>query len=479
MPHAKPTQLPAVSTSEPLDLDRLERLPTAMIRESLSSRYDTALSALEARTCHSWKMTLDRSKVVTTAPSLGGSLTPQVIIQSAQGCRITDIDDNEYIDLSMGFGSNILGHSPSIVQQAIVDQVQKGWNFGLTSDSQLKLADLIKQAGSANERVLFCASGSEATAIAIRAARAHTRKDMIGLFDGAYHGVHDTVLITSDPSQPGSKAHIGLGIPDALDCTVAPLQYGSRDAFQHIRDMKDELAAVIVEPVQSSFPVQANGTWLKELESTCRDCGVLIILDEVMTGFRLAFGGGQSMLGLSPDLVTYGKAMAGGLPAGAVAGRADIMGVFKPANHSPAVFAGSAFAGNPLSVAASLTTLTYLSKQQSHFYDSLENTSRDLERRMNTYWAESNTPLYLTRCGSILKLLMRQGSMANRHHLDGGLGDVEDAFFVHLLDRGVALHASRSIYISAAHTPQDIDLIVEAMIGATAECATDGLFKRL
>lgn len=399
MPHVKPIQVQEAATSQPDGVEGLQRRPTAMIRESLSSRYDTALSALEARTCHSWKMSLDRSKVMTTAPCLGGSLTPQIIIKSAQGCRVTDIDNNVYIDLSMGFGSNILGHSPQIIQQAIVEQSTKGWNFGLTSESQLELADMVQAAGAANERVLFCASGSEATAIAIRAARARTGKDVIGLFDGAYHGVYDTALVTSDPQQSDKKAHIGLGIPDALDSTVEAFTYGSHHALQLIRDMKDKLAAVIVEPVQSSFPVPENVQWLKELESTCRDCGVLVILDEVMTGFRLAYGGSQSRLGLSPDLVTYGKAMAGGLPAGAVAGVADVMSVFKPLDHNPAVFAGSAFAGNPLSVAASLKTLSYLSKQQAHFYDSLENTSRDLESRVNAYWTASNAPLHLTRCG--------------------------------------------------------------------------------
>jgi glutamate-1-semialdehyde 2,1-aminomutase len=450
-----------------------------MIRESLSSHYDRALSALEARTCHSWKMTLDRSKIMTTAPTLGGSMTPQVIIQSAHGCRITDIDNNDYIDLSMGFGSNIIGHSPAVVQNAIIDQAHKGWNFGLTSDSQLKLADLIRQAGPANERILFCASGSEATAIAMRAARAYTNKDVIGVFGGAYHGVHDAALITADPEHPSKKAHVGLGIPDALDSTVEPLSYGSAEALQRIRDLKGQLAAVIVEPVQSSFPVVESGIWLKELETTCRECGVVIILDEVMTGFRLAFGGGQSKFGLSPDMVTYGKAMAGGLPAGAVAGRAEIMKVFERSNHGSSVFAGSAFAGNPLSVAASLATLSYLHENRESFYGSLEESSADLTDRLNAYWSSSNTPLHIIRNGSMLRMMLQHRATSNRNDASSNLGPIDDAFFVHLLGRGVALHASRSIYLSAAHTREDINIIVDAMIGSTEDCAADGLFRNL
>lgn len=406
-------------------------------------------------------------------------MTPQVMIQSAHGCRITDIDNNEYIDLSMGFGSNIIGHSPAVVQDAIIDQARKGWNFGLTSVSQLKLADLIRQAGPANERILFCASGSEATAIAMRAARAYTNRDVIGVFGGAYHGVHDTALITADPEHPSRKAHIGLGIPGALDSTIEPLSYGSPQAFQRIRELKDQLAAIIVEPVQSSFPAMESGIWLKELETTCRECGVAIILDEVMTGFRLEFGGGQSKFSLSPDMVTYGKAMAGGLPAGAIAGRAEIMKVFERSNDGSSVFAGSAFAGNPLSVAASLATLSYLHEHRAGFYNSLEASSADLADRLNDYWASSNTPLHIIRNGSMLRMMLRHRATSKRSDAGSNLGPVDDAFFVHLLGRGVALHASRSIYLSAAHTHEDINIVVDAMIGATEDCAADGLFRNL
>ena len=479
MSNLKPLQVPANDFGNEDARAMLSRTPTAMIRESLNSRYDTALAAVESRTCHSWKMALDRSKVMTSAPSLGGSQTPQVIVQSADGCRITDIDNNVYVDLCMGFGANILGHAPPVVERAIINQSRKGWNFGLDSEIQLELADLVRTAGPANERVLFCASGSEATAIAMRAARAHTGKDVIGIFDGAYHGGHDNALITADPHNPTKKVHIGIGVPDALDDIVEPLPYGSFKALQRIQDLKHSLAAVIVEPVQQSFPDSDGGLWLKDLEQTCRDCDVLIILDESATGFRLAFGGGQECFGLSPDLVTYGNAMAGGLPAGAIAGRTDIMKVFSPDNGRPAVYAGSAFAGNPLSIAASLATLSYLSEHRDTVYEGLDISAAYLTDSMNTYWADTNIPLHMLRFGSMLRLLLQPNPATRDRGIEPGLGPAEDAFFVHLLDRGVALHASRSIHLSTAHTRDDMDLSIEAMIGASEECTADGLFRNV
>ncbi|MBT6960726.1 MAG: aminotransferase class III-fold pyridoxal phosphate-dependent enzyme, partial [Rhodospirillaceae bacterium] len=233
------------------------------------------------------------------------------------------------------------------------------------------------------------------------------------------------------------------------------------------------------EPVQHSFPDSDGGLWLKDLEKPCRDCNVLIILDEVTTGFRLAFGGGQECFGLSPDLVTYGKAMAGGLPAGALAGRTDIMKALSPTDNRPAVFAGNTFAGNPLSVAASFATLSYLSEHRDTVYGNLEKSAAHLADSLNAYWSETDAPLHIARFGSMLRLFLQPGPVNRDKSAGPGFGPAEDAFFVHLLGRGVTLHASRSIHLSTAHTREDLDLAIEAMIGATDDCAADGLFRNI
>lgn len=480
MPSPKPAQsalaisksASATATSHPAR-QSMGRLPTAMIRESLNSRFDIALSDLEARTCHSWKMTLDRSKVLAT--HAGSTQRPQIIIRAAEGCRVKDIDDNAFIDLTMGYGANLLGHSAEVVQQALIDQTREGWNFGLDGEDQLEFAELVSAAGPANERVQICATGNDATALAMRAARAYTGKDVIGVFDGAYHGSHDYALITADPNDLTSIAHIGLGVPERVNDLIKPLPYGAPSAFQRIQDMSDVLAAVIVEPVRGSSPRSDGGAWLSELESVCRDSDVLVILDESLTGFRLAYGGGQERFSLKPDLVTYGKAMAGGLPIGAVAGRKEVMQVFSPGTLRPSVFAGSTFAGNPLSMAAGVATLKYLQSQRESLYATLDRRASALATDLNTFWEQKVAPIHILQCGSILKLVFERpqnetGSAANPMSPQG-----QDAFFVHLFGQGVALHASGNIYLSTAHSEDDLLLVTGALKYATNQTLEDGL----
>lgn len=455
----------------------MEFPPTAIIRESLHSRFDTTLSRLEARTCHSWKMALDRSQLLPLTTDIGGQACPQIFIQSADGCHVTDIDGNAYVDLCMGFGTNLLGHSPAVVEQAITEQVKKGWNYGLRGEGQLAFADLIRQAGPANERVLLCASGTEATALAIRAARAFTKKDAIGVFGGSYHGAHDYALVVASPTDDNAKAHVGTGVPVAVDTVVEPLPYGDADAFERIRRLRHRLAAVIVEPVQSSHPTSDHIPWLKELEHVCRDNDVLLILDEVMTGFRLAYGGGQTLFEVKPDLVTYGKALAGGLPVGAVAGPASIMRMFTPDSRGISIFAGSAFAGNPLTCAAGQATLTFLKDHGKTFYADLNGTTDRLVTQVNTYWAESDVPLRLLSFGSMMRLICQREQVTRAADINASLRHALEVFVVHVLDHGVTVHASHRAFLSAAHTNDDVDFVANALIGATEQTLADGLFR--
>ena len=325
--------------------------------------------------------------------------------------------------------------------------------------------------------MLLCASGTEAPALARRSARAYTGKDAIGVFDGSYHGAHDYGLIVAAPSKNGTKAHVGAGIPNAVDSLVEPLIFGSSEAFERIRELRNSLAAVIVEPIQSSCPLSDGGAWLRELEQVCRDCNVLVILDEIMTGFRLAYGGGQELFELSPDLVTYGKSLAGGTPVGAVAGKADVMQMFTPDSRGVCVFAGSAFAGNPITVAAGQTTLAYLMDNKSTLYDTLNQKTAQLVSKVNTFWSEANMPLRLIAFGSMVRFVCQSEPVRRSTDINSKLRHAEDVFMVHVLDHGVMIHASRRGFISTAHTEKDIDLVANALIGASYETAADGFFR--
>ncbi|MGE4251304.1 MAG: aminotransferase class III-fold pyridoxal phosphate-dependent enzyme [Parvibaculaceae bacterium] len=224
------------------------------------------------------------------------------------------------------------------------------------------MARLLQDAIPCAERLLFCNSGSEATQYAMRAARAFTGKTKIGIVDGYWHGMHDYRMVAStnvaSRDRPDGVA-ISTGVPQAIADLIVPLPYRNPAAFDIIRAHRDERAMVIIEPVRHSNPQSEGRDYLLELKQVCRDCGVLFALDEMVTGFRLAYGGGQDYFGIAPDLATLGKACGGGLPIGVIAGAEDVMRMFLPRSGETGVFTGGTFTGNPLTMAAGTAAVSY------------------------------------------------------------------------------------------------------------------------
>ena len=233
----------------------------------------------------------------------------QIYIDSAEGPYLTDLDGNQYIDLTCGFGPNVVGNKAPFVEEALASQIKKGWHYGIPGAEQARLAELIKESSSAVDEVMFCNSGSEATMFAFRAARALSGKRVIALFDGSYHGIHDYALVKaarkSERSEPTSVP-LGAGVPDEVSKDLMMmLPYRDENAYELIRKHKDELALVVIEPVQSSNPRLDNQQFLDGLRDVCTECGVLLMFDEVITGFRIEYGGCQQYYNIKPDLVTY------------------------------------------------------------------------------------------------------------------------------------------------------------------------------
>ena len=292
---------------------------------------------------------LERTPRSAEIKSRGKSLSQEIVrtvdmphsiyIDSCDGGTMTDVDGNTYIDMTMGFGPCVLGHRPPAVAAALQAQLDKGWHFGIPNARQVELADLIEEASPCAEKVVFFNSGTEATLTAMRMARAFTGKTRIALFDGCYHGSHDYALIFVNPESGRDRPapmRVGAGIPKAIeDETMLVLPYRNEAAFDLIREHKDDLAAVFLEPSQNSHPRLDNAEFLNGLKSVCEETGVLLGFDEVVTGFRIAYGGLQEYYGITPDFATYGKAIAAGLPIGAVAGRRDIMNCFSGKGGAP------------------------------------------------------------------------------------------------------------------------------------------------
>jgi glutamate-1-semialdehyde 2,1-aminomutase len=407
-----------------------------------------------------------------------------IYIESGKGSRLRDVDGNEYIDLAMGYGPHLLGHAPDVALAAIEEVASKGLQFALHSPGKEPLARLVADAYPANEMVLFCNSGTEATMHAIRAARAFTGKTKVALFEGGYHGVHDYVLVKADPTGSLSEPTFiprSLGVPAQTLSTLEMLPYWNDLAFDRILSMNNELAAVLVEPVQGQNPQTGHGEWLKRLRQVCSQANVLLIFDEVVTGFRLGYGGGQQFMGVPADLVAYGKIMGGGLPIGAIAGRRDVMVLFGSRPSGAAVSSAGTFSGNPMTVATGTAMLRYL-RSHAEVYDYLHNQGNRLASELNRFFIANGLEAVIQSADSILFLRLRPKPAMRtvmEASLDPSLAKAYDAIQLKLLLRGVILpgYGGHQFYLSAAHAEADIDEVIAAMGQSVLEVRDEGFMS--
>ena len=401
-----------------------------------------------------------------------------IYVRSMEGARVTDVDGNEWIDLTMGAGPHVLGHRPKVVEDALHDQLHRGWHVVLHNERQVELAELIADAAPMAERTIFCNSGTEATMYGMRVARAFTGREKVAVFDGSYHGAHDYALVKADPESPRHAPTgkvIGGGVPHTVrDDTMVVLPYRDPAAFDIVRARKDEIALVMVQPVQNTVPRDDSGPWLQELRAVCKECGVLFMLDEVVTGFRLGWGGGMEFFGLDADLATFGKALGGGLPIGALSGKAEIVSLLGRAWTDPkGVFSGGTFSGNPLSMAAGIAQLGHLSANRGTLYPTLNAQAARLAHAVNTFCEERQIGAQLMNAGSIFYMHFKRGIDSSRDLADENK-DAEREFYVNLTARGVIVPGIHLFFTSAAHTPQDIDTIATAFQDALMDTREDG-----
>lgn len=287
-----------------------------------------------------------------------------IYIDHAEGAYVYDVDGNQYLDCIGNYTTMVIGHNNPAVVSAVVDQVAKGSAWSAGSSLEIELADVISSRIPSIEAIKFAASGTEATMLAIRAARAFTGRPLIAKFEGGYHGLHDYAMVSLNPSlenagpieRPNSVP--ASGIPSKVAETVLVLPFNNIEAVrQLIRENASELAGVIIEPVQGvAGIIEPKPEFLRELRALTKEVGCLLIFDEVIS-FRLSYGGAQEFYGVRPDLTTLGKIIGGGYPIGAVGGRRDVMEVFSPTGKGPKVTISGTFHANPISLAAGLATL--------------------------------------------------------------------------------------------------------------------------
>ena len=439
---------------------------------------------LKERTAKSFELK-NKGKKVAQEMLQTLKLPHPIYIDSANGGTMTDVDGNTYIDTTMGFGPIILGHNHPVVKNAIQEQLDKGWLFGLPGEVQFELGELITDASPCADEVIWANTGTEATMYAMRAARSFTGKDKIGVFDGAYHGAHDYAMLYATYEEGTNHKPNGMyaspGISNVIkNDTLMLLPYRNDAAYELIRENKDELAAIMLEGSQNSNPRLDNKDFIQGLRDVCTECGVLLIMDEVVTGFRVDYGGIQGYYNIEADLATYGKITGGGFPIGSVAGKAEIMSVFSGKGGEKRIFHGGTFNGNPLSMIAGKAVLSHLKENKDAIYPSLMDKGNRLAKEINDFCEENDFPAQILNAGSKFHMKFQREPINNGFDVIGYYGgkhkQAENEFYLHLLGHDVIVPGVRLAFLCDAHTEEDVTHIIESMKQSFEAVREDGLF---
>ncbi|HEY0172712.1 MAG TPA: aminotransferase class III-fold pyridoxal phosphate-dependent enzyme, partial [Pyrinomonadaceae bacterium] len=391
-----------------------------------------------------------------------------IVGAGGDGARLRDVDGNEYVDITMGFGVHLLGHRPPFVAAAIEEQLRRGIEMGPRPALAGEVAALVCEL-TGMERAAFCNSGTEAVMTALRLARARTGRTKVAIFSGSYHGHSDGTLARArEVGGRPQSAPLAPGIPPRVVEDLLVLEYGDPRALELLREHADELAAVLVEPVQSRHPELQPREFLHELRAWTRGAGVVLIFDEMVTGFRIHPGGAQAWFGVEADLATYGKIAGGGLPVGIVAGRAHFMdGIdgglwdYGDASYPRAetTYFGGTFCQHPLAMAAAHAVLSHLRERGPSLQAELNERTSRMAATLNEHFAREEMPIRVAHFGSLF-----------RFNYTGNL----DLLFYHLLTRGVYVWEWRNCFLSTAHTDEEIARVVGAVADSADEMRAGG-----
>jgi glutamate-1-semialdehyde aminotransferase/thioesterase domain-containing protein/acyl carrier protein len=404
------------------------------------------------------------------------SIVYQISVERSSGCKLWDIDGNEYIDIAMGFGLNLFGQSPEFVTTALHRQLERGVEVGPQSPLAGEVAALLCDF-SRKERVTFCNTGSEAVMAAMRLARTVTGKSKIVFFNKDYHGNFEEVLLRSTlvgnqrKTQPAAP-----GVPTSFAENALVLEYGTPEALQAIRDQADDIAAVLVEPVQSADPFNKPREFLRAVRQLTRELDIALIMDEVITGFRAAQGGAQEWFDVWGDMATYGKVLGGGLPIGALAGSARFMDALDGGNWkyedsseptADMTFFAGTFVRHPLAMTAAHQILMKVKEEGPELQESLTRKTTALVDELNHFFSEELFPFRVAQFTSLFRFMFPP--------------DLEyaDLLYFHLLERGIFTRGwGDNCFLSTAHSDEDVRKIIEAVKSSCLEIRAGGFMPK-
>jgi len=451
---------------------------TSTLTEQQQRHLDALIERVSRKTQRSKQLTQEYrpyfadSREVAGFRSLWKEIQYMIIVEEARGSKIKDVDGNEYLDISMGFGSLLFGHSPDFVTGALQQQVAKGNQLGPQSHLAGRVAKLVCELTGV-ERVTFCNSGTEAVMTALRLARTVTGRTKIAMFIGAFHGTFDGTLARAERGADGKLRAVPLapGVPPSMIEDVMILNYGAPESLEEIRQHASELAAVLVEPLQSRRPDNRPSEFLQELRRITEQSGTTLIFDEVVSGFRLHPGGAQVLFNIKADLVTYGKAAGAGMPIGIIAGKAKYMdpidgGMWQYGDASypraETTFFVGTFFKHSMVMAAAFAALTHMKNSGPRLQEGLNQKTQYLADTLNRYFEQEHVPIHIASCGSLFRF-------ANTNEVK-----YMDLFFYHLLEKGVYVWEGRNCFVSTAHTNEDIEFLISKVKETVVEMRAGG-----
>ena len=392
--------------------------------------------------------------------AFGGVDEKPVVVASGRGCRITDIDGNEYIDYVGSWGPLILGHAHPKVVAAVQAAAQRGTTFGAPTLAETELAERIVRAVPSIQKVRMVSSGTEAVMTAIRLARAHTGRDYILKMNGCYHGHSDCLLVAAGSGLAEHSTPSSAGVPRSFAEKTIVADYNDLPAVERaFEEYHGRVAGLIIEPIAANMGVVLpDPGYLKSLRQLCDYHSAVLIFDEVITGFRVAYGGAQGLFGITPDLTCLGKIIGGGLPAAAVGGKSAIMDLLSPLGP---VYQAGTLSGNPLAMAAAIATLDLLG--QGDPYGQLEKSGAQLQAGIEDAARQTGIAVRILRVGSIMSCYFTDRPVRNLADVKATNITLFKRFFSGLLRQGVyiAPSAYEALFVSLAHGPADIEKTVE------------------
>ena len=470
---APPPQRAASKAAAPVALPSFKKLgetKRAQVSDQQQQEIQALIDDYGSKTRRSKEMTQAYRPVFANIRNVAGfrpewkELIYQIIVDRAAGSRFTDIDGRDYLDITMGFGVYLFGHRPDFIESAVGRSLERGAAIGPMCADAGEVARRIHEL-TGMDRVAFFNTGSEAVMSAIRLARTVTHRPKVVMFAGSYHGHTDNLLATGHGSE---TVPMVPGTPESMVQETCVLPYGEDESLEFIEEHGHELAAVLVEPVQSRRPEYQPAEFLKKLRDVTTKTGTALIFDEVILGFRIHPGGAQAYFGVQADMVTYGKTIGGGMPIGIVAGKSRFLdaidgGMWRYGDEStpPAenTFIAGTFNHHPLAMAAALAVLQRLEREGPELHEQLNRRTGELARRLNEVFGRERVPIAVVHFGSLFRFKMT--------------GQWE-LFCYYLLTRGVYIWEGRNCFLSTAHSDADLDFLVRAVEDSVADMRTAG-----